>query len=352
VHKKLAFVKERYDAGQAAFVSNIGALVEPTTRTTFQSGSARTCVGLFSHSDQVQAAQTLKCQIAGAAPRGVGGRMADVLASDFTTTSFSVSGTTTWSQGFDTNIEIVNKNQGAVRLTQYEELKYVIGNITSQKHGNAYCEEYARQLGEAVESSETLGALLDGAALATNYPVKDTSISKQLHQVARIIATREDRMAERDLFYVSLGGFDSHSDVIEILEELFKEIDDALRDFVAELEGQGVFDNVVVVTSSDFGRSLTSNGKGTDHAWAGQHFVLGGKVNGGRIYNDYPASLMEGNPYDAGRGRLIPKYPWESLMVPIAEWLGVRSAAHGAVFPNLENFNTSYILSESTLFRA
>merc|ERR1711879_471924 len=149
---------------------------------------------------------------------------------------------------------------------------------------------------------------------------------------------RAERKVERDFFYVEMGGFDTHSDVDDVLNSKFTQIDDALRDFVAELKGQNVFDSTVLVAESDFGRSLTSNGAGTDHAWAGNYFILGGSINGGRIYNEFPTSLLEGNEQDAGRGRLIPKYPWESMMVPVAEWMGADAMHHASIFPNLHNF--------------
>merc|ERR1711924_377746 len=75
-----------------------------------------------------------------------------------------------------------------------------------------------------------------------------------------------------------------------------------------ELKAQNIFESVVIASESDFGRTLSSNGAGTDHAWAGNHFVIGGNVNGGRVYNDFPSSLLDGNDQDLGRGRLLPKY--------------------------------------------
>merc|ERR1711904_576036 len=124
----------------------------------------------------------------------------------------------------------------------------------------------------------------------------------------------------------------------------------ALRSFVGELKAQNVFDKTVLASESEFGRTLTSNGAGTDHAWAGNHFVLGGSVNGGHVFNDFPASLLDGNDQDAGRGRLIPKYPWESMMVPIAEWMGMEDSKKSFAFPNLANFATSKIIPKTTLF--
>jgi len=358
IHHKLPFVKQLYDEGKASFLSNIGSLVEPVTKEQFRKGGAEKCVGLFSHSDQQTAAQTLKCQEPGASPRGSGGRIADALKEQgVASTSYSIAGTATWSQGFNTDIEIIDAQHGAVRLNNHAKLKHVIGNITSRKHKNVYCDEYNRQFANAVEATEALGDHLDKVSLSTNFngaqgPNGDTFLTKQLKQVARLIATRNERNAERDFFYVKLNGFDLHSDASEGLEELFTDIDDSLRAFVTEIKAQGVWDNVVLATESDFGRSLQSNGAGTDHAWAGNHIILGGKVKGGKIFNDFPSSLLDGNDQDAGRGRLIPKYPWENMMMPIAEWMGMEDAKKSFVFPNLANFDASFILPKTTLFDA
>jgi uncharacterized protein (DUF1501 family) len=339
-----------YDEGSAAFVSNVGSLVEPITREQFKKGGAAKCVGLFSHSDQANAAQTLKCQITGSSPKGGGGRLADQLASQgFRTASYSMAGTSVWSVGENTHTQIIHKKNGAVRFTKYEEQRYVLGNITMQQHGNVYGQEYAKQLRDAIDSSESLGQILEGTTLQTTYKTEG-SLAQQFHQVARLIASREQRKVERDIYYVNWGGWDFHSDVNENLQEKFAELDAAIGGFVAELKAQSIFDSTVLVMQSDFGRSLTSNGAGTDHAWAGNTFIVGGKVQGGRVYNDFPKTLLEGSDQDAGRGRLIPKYPWETMMVPVAEWMGADSAGHPQIFPNLANFNESLIIKRSLLF--
>jgi len=149
---------------------------------------------------------------------------------------------------------------------------------------------------------------------------------------------------------VQIGGFDTHQNLADTVYEKFHEIDTSLREFVSELESQAIFDSVVLATQSDFGRTLSSNGEGTDHAWAGNHFVLGGSINGGRVFNDFPKSLLPDNDQDIGRGRMIPKYPWENMMVPIANWMGLKQTQHASTFPNLGNFNSSYIIEQSSLF--
>eukprot|EP00928_Gymnodinium_smaydae_P011944 TRINITY_DN1436_c0_g1_i1.p1 TRINITY_DN1436_c0_g1~~TRINITY_DN1436_c0_g1_i1.p1 ORF type:complete len:1935 (-),score=245.15 TRINITY_DN1436_c0_g1_i1:282-5306(-) len=355
VHYKLPFLKSLYDEEKAAFVSNVGALLKPLTKAQFESARRRgdACAGLFSHIDQSIGAQTLQCQLPGYEARGFGGRMADALtASGLQTTSFSVAGMATWAQGFNTSSRIIDAQRGAVRLQNFDRLAQVVNSITNYTYKNAYCEGYASQVADMIASSELLGKQLDSAEMQTNY-VSSSQFDAQLRQVALLIASREARSAERDFFYVELGGFDNHDELLQSLASQFEVLDAALRKFVTELKRQNVFDNVVLVTSSDFGRSLTSNGKGTDHGWAGNYIVLGGAVQGGRVFNAFPKSLAEGGEQDAGRGRLIPKYPWENVMVPIAKWMGVQDESISTVFPNLGNFDPStHIISTEALFSA
>merc|ERR1712014_453004 len=118
------------------------------------------------------------------------------------------------------------------------------------------------------------------------------------------------------------------------------EIDGGLKAFVDELEAQQTFDNTVLFTQADFGRTLSYNGAGTDHGWGGNHFILGGSVRGGQIFNNFLETYAENSEYDAGRGRVIPQYPWENMVVPIAEWLGIQRP--NEIFTNLHNFNTTH----------
>merc|ERR1712107_795537 len=182
----------------------------------------------------------------------------------------------------------------------------------------------------------------------TNYK-KTTKLEMQLYQVARIIATRDRREAERDFFIVSINGFDTHHDGAEDLQELFGIIDQAIQGFVTELKAQEIFDSVLLLVQSEFGRTLSSNGEGTDHGWGGNYFAAGGAIKA-EVFNDFISTFKEGNQREIKRGRLIPEFPWESVMVPIAEWLGVESLDD--VFHNLNNFNRSrHIIQTSSFFK-
>jgi len=233
--------------------------------------------------------------------------------------------------------------------------KGTITNITSQKHGKIYCDSYAEAMADAIASSEALGEVLEGlSSKSLDAYSTDTVLKQQLHQVARIIATRGQRIAERDFFFVQLGGWDTHSNIKQVLPQLFKEVDDAIDGFVEELKTQQIFDFVVLMTESDFGRTLFFNGAGTDHGWAGNHIIVGGGINGGQVYNDFLETYDAESEYmTSGRGRVIPKYPWESMLVPVAKWMGVESEdALAKIFPNLANFDRAeHIIHEDVLLK-
>jgi len=349
IHTALPFLKSLWNDRQAAFFTNVGSLVEPTTKLSYKSGDAELCYNLFAHADQQVGAQTLKCQVPGTASKGVGGRIADTLAGgsrSYQTKSFSISGRSIWPMGTDTRRDILNED-GIKKFTDYEVDMPSIDNISAQRHGNQYASAWDDEFQNSIELTQALAPVLDAATLKTAFPL-NTQLSRELAQVAKLIAAREKRSAERDFFYVSLGGWDMHTNLKERLAVAFYHVDKALQSFVAEMKAQNVWDQVVLASMSEFGRTLDSNGGGSDHGWAGQHFVIGGAVKGKRIYNTYP-SMLRGT--DVGRGRLIPEYPWESMLMPIAEWLGMEDSNRFYVFPNLANFPAHSIVARSRLFR-
>mmetsp|Transcript_32484 Transcript_32484/g.59377 ORF Transcript_32484/g.59377 Transcript_32484/m.59377 type:complete len:202 (+) Transcript_32484:2-607(+) len=199
---------------------------------------------------------------------------------------------------------------------------------------------------------EDLAEIVSNATPITTSFNTQGRLSSQLYHVAQLISTHEARGVDRDLFYVEFDGWDGHADEGgSHFEELLDEVNSGLHSFVTEMQRQGYWDNIAIVSGSDFGRTLTSNGQGTDHSWAGNGFLMGGQVRGGNIYNEFPMSLLEGSEQDLGRGRLLPKYPLESIYVPVAEWMGITGSDLDSVFPNLRNFNASRdIVPVATLF--
>ena len=153
---------------------------------------------------------------------------------------------------------------------------------------------------------EMLAVVLDG-----DLPGYDrtSGLKRAFHQIAKIISSQAARGAEREVFFFAVqGSYDFHRDLTARLAEKFREINGALQRFVAEMERQGQWKNVVVMTESEFARTLDSNGDGADHGCGGNHFITGGALQGGRIFGRYPTSLA-GSDRDLGRGRLIPEFP-------------------------------------------
>ncbi|CAL1161568.1 unnamed protein product [Cladocopium goreaui] len=354
IHPRLPFLKELYDDDQLAFVNDVGSLVEPLTPdmigTGFHAkgGTGETCQGLFSHADQQRAAETLTCQYSTAEFKGAGGRMADAVAAKG---AWDLEMEATWPQGFDVSGEVLGSNGGESAFPEYERLKDIIDNITGTQHGNIYCEEYAKRFQQSISFNLGLEKQLENAELQTAYEISGYHpLRSQFKQAATLISARVDRQAERDFFFIEDGGWDSHKGVENALYTKFGEVNYALEEFVAELKAQGTFDNVVIVTHSDFARTLTPNSNaGTDHGWSGIQMVISGAVKGGLI-NQYPR-LAEGSEMDAGRGRLIPRYPLEGMMMPVAEWMGMEPSQASQVFPNIGRFNSSHLITKETLFK-
>eukprot|EP00438_Fugacium_kawagutii_P006291 Skav217362 [mRNA] locus=scaffold3931:54691:56983:- [translate_table: standard] len=279
IHPELNVFKTLYDSNELAFAANVG------------------CVGLFSHSDQQRAAQTLTCQYPSIANKGA---------------------------GFDTTAQI---------LTDGEP-------IGVEK-------EYNQQVSAALDFNAKLRKSLRNAELKTSFYVDRKDITAQLKEVARA-----ERGVDRDLFFVQMGGFDNHEKVGSELPKLFDSLNHGFYRFMTELKAQNLFDSVVMVTHSDFARTLTPNSNsGTDHAWAGNYVIAGGSINGGKIFNEFPRSLLPGGEQDVGRGRLIPKFPFENFMLPIAKWMGLEEGQFQKVFPNIGNFNSSSFIDQTALFK-
>lgn len=178
----------------------------------------------------------------------------------------------------------------AVPLVDHDEMHLMSHNLIGQHFGNVYMEYYATELTNHLRESDEITKFLKNVELKTDWKPHKSRFEKQLYQVARFIAARNIRRAERDIFYVSQPGRDHHSRIEELLANNLGEFDHPLQNFVKELQAQGVYDDAVIPTMSDFGRKLTFNGRGTDHGWASNHYLFGGAVRGG-MHNNFLKSF-------------------------------------------------------------
>ena len=189
-----------------------------------------------------------------------------------------------------------------------------IAELTETESESIFAETYGDLLQAAFRSTERFPEIMEGVELTQ---VHERDATKRISQL--IIANEEIHAAQRAAYYYQINGFDSHKG--EMSTDLLDEINAGLEALVGELKAKGLWEKVTIVSLSEFGRTITSNGRGTDHGWGGNHFVLGGGVKGGQIFGTYPASLAALTSNGENRGIVLPTLGWESLWHAVAQWM-------------------------------
>ena len=212
----------------------------------------------------------------------------------------------------------------------------VVRDLLDVEHDNLLRREYSNRLRGAMDNRDTfVSAVRSSPELETQF--SDNYFSGSLHQIARVIGGRQTIGQSRQTFFVNVGGWDHHDDVLENQGTMLPMVSRGLNEFRSALQELGEFENVVTFTISDFGRTLTSNGKGSDHGWGGHHMVMGGPVRGNALYGTYP-ELSESSPLDVGRGVYIPTTSVEQYFAELALWFGVSPGNLDEVLPTVRNF--------------
>lgn len=345
VHPSLPFLQGLYDSDQAAVIANVGTLVEPTTLATFENGVARLPAGLFSHSDQSMQWQTSLPDQRSAAT-GWGGRMSDLLDELNTVSNVSMNisgaGDNIFQTGVDSTSFALGSN-GSIQLlggsssSQLARRRGMDG-ILAAEYQNAFERAFAGRKQKSIQANQEYRDAISLIPEITTQFSANNSLSTQLNNVAQTIAARNILGKRRQTFFVELGGFDLHGNLGTSHPALLTLLNNALSEFQATLIEMGVWNEVTTFTSSDFSRTLSTNGSGTDHAWGGNHFVMGGAVDGGKVYGTYP-SLALGSELDTGRGRLIPTTSVDEYVSDLALWMGVSPSSLPLVLPNLSRFH-------------
>jgi uncharacterized protein (DUF1501 family) len=350
LHPSLPAVRDLFQRGRLALVANVGPLVAPLTREQFLRGGAAVPPQLFSHSDQTTHWQTsLPDQ---PARTGWGGRAADLLhglnGNAAISMSISLAGTNTFQVG-----QVVTQYQvapeGPVGLASYvpaaieeDGASIAIRRLLARSYGNLFERGYRAVFDRSLASNDLLVQALTAApALTTAFP--DSDLGQQLGMVAKLIASRGALGLQRQIFFVAAQGYDTHggqigdSPIVGAHADLLTELDGALAAFDTAMRELEISDSVTAFTASDFGRTYSINGDGSDHGWGGHHLVLGGAVAGARIYGRMPELALDG-PDDAGRGRWIPTTSVDEYSATLARWFGVADSDMALVLPNLGRF--------------
>jgi uncharacterized protein (DUF1501 family) len=350
-HPALAPMTPLYDAGKLAVIANAGTLVAPLTRADYIAGS-NVPPNLFSHSDQQSAWQGY---VNGATVRsGWGGRIADRITSlnagAVVPASLSVSGNALMAQGITTSpfvlpstggVSLSGQGTDAVSKARYNALRALL----RIDDGNDVSTGGAAVLDAALTAADTANPILTGTlppVISTAFGTLNTVLAQQLKQVARLIEARQALAQRRQVFFVSLGGFDNHSALLTNQNANLGQVAAAMKAFYDYTVAAGVASNVTTFTTSDFSRTFVANStQGTDHAWGAHHFVLGGAVRGGDMYGTFPQLVLRGNDDSGSNGAWIPTTAIDQVGSTLARWFGVASADMSYLFPNLSRFATS-----------
>jgi uncharacterized protein (DUF1501 family) len=213
-------------------------------------------------------------------------------------------------------------------------------SLMTTQRANLFEAEHARVTRRSLDLQAQVSAALAGApALATGFPSGNT-LADQLRIVARLISVSQQLSVRRQVFFVSLGGFDTHDSILTTHPTLMGRLSGAMRAFHDATVELGVANQVTAFTASDFGRTLTSNSNGSDHGWGSHHFVMGGAVRGRAFYGTPPA-LANNGPDDVGQGRLLPTVSVDQFGATLATWFGVAAGQMTTVLPNIANYNPS-----------
>ena len=347
--------------GKVAVQLNVGPLVVPLTRAQYNNSNKKLYPQppkLFSHNDQQSTWQSSSPE---GSTVGWGGNIGDlVLAQRQNTTSLftciSVAGNAVFLSG-DQALQYQVSTSGAVGIRSIKDastygsssVKAAMAQLAQESRSHQLENEYNKVTQRAVQAETTVTGAIQSATFATDtFGALNTGLANQLKMVARLIRGRSTLGAKRQVFFVSMGGFDLHDNLIAKQPDLMQQLSDAMAAFHRQMVAQGLADKVTAFTASDFGRTLASNGDGSDHGWGGHHFVVGGAVNGKAFYgtpqvvsinNDARLPGYEGH---VGQGRLIPTTSVDQYGATLARWFGVPDAELAGILPNLKNFGGNF----------
>ncbi len=349
----LTGLRDIYNDSNLAIVRNVGNLIQPVNRLQYQNNPELIPAELFAHNHQQEQVQkSWSSRPTGLVGAGWGGRMADLLMEANNTNltpSYSMNNANFFQPGNRSSPIAINPLTGP-RLMAYLDNNTNTNSdqrdATLEKLMALSTQHPLEQFAQssfinARTSSRALSGVIDASPdfgpLNTN-----NKLAVQLRMVARMISGRDQLSMKRQVFFVGLGGWDTHDNQTPRLQTLTANLNEGLADFNRALKELGVENQVTTFTSSDFGRSLTINGDGSDHGWGGHYLVMGGAVNGGKLYGDWPEYAVGGADDVGDKGRIIPGMSLNQFGAALGSWMGLSNSDLLDVFPDLQNFDTGW----------
>jgi uncharacterized protein (DUF1501 family) len=340
---QLTGLKALWDQQKLAVQLNVGPLMQPTSISQYNSPDRVANPlppKLFSHNDQQSVWQSNGSE---GSTIGWGGRLGDIAMSSNATNSLltciSASGNAVFVAGRDA-LQYQTSTTGAIKINALNGgLRNAMSALITRSSAHVLEEEFARVTRRSIEMEGTVNSALAGVNLATAFP-SGNGLASQMRIVARLIGARMALNLRRQVFFVSIGGFDNHNLLMQDHPNLMQRLNDALSAFYAATVELGVASKVTTFTASDFGRTLSSNADGSDHGWGAHHFVMGGAVNGGRFYGVAPSVSI--NSIDqVGQGRLLPGTAVDEFAATLARWFGCSQSELPGILPNVERFSNT-----------
>jgi uncharacterized protein (DUF1501 family) len=350
LNPEMSALQNLFENKRASILMNVGPLVVPTSRIQYDNKSVPLPPKLFSHNDQ-QAYWQSSYQTEGGAT-GWGGRAADLLLSNnskSTLTCISINGNALFLSGQNA-ISYQMSSTGATTINAIKG-KSLFGSancaaalqtLITQQSSLPMASDYTTVTKRALDTYDGIVAAIGATASASMnalFPSSATnSLSAQLKMVARMIEQQATFGMKRQVFMVGIGGFDLHDFLATQHPPLLQKLSSAMKEFDDAMTSLGKGSQVTAFTASDFGRTLTSNGDGSDHGWGSHHFVMGGAVNGGKFFGTAPEIGLTHNQ-QVGSGRLLPSTAVDQLGAELAAWFGVSATDVKTVLPNTKNFD-------------
>ena len=346
LHPSMTGIQTLYNTNKLSFISNVGTLIHPITKQEYNDELVDIPLGLYSHADQAQQWQTSIPHDRTAV--GWGGKTADLLMSmnnnENISMNISLAGSNTFQRGANTVEYVINPYEGSQGIEGYgggNSMQQIqtnaVDHFIDQAYADMFKKSYVDVIKVARDSHEEFSAAIDGVAdFETQF--SDNDISQSMHMIAKTIAARGTLDVQRQIFFIDFGGWDHHDNILETQAEMLTVLSNAMSEFNEAMEEINTQDCVSTFTMSEFARTLTSNGDGTDHAWGGNVMAMGGPVNGGNIYGTYPSLSLINNPLELGGGVLIPQLSCDEYFAELAMWFGVNTGDLADIFPNLDHF--------------